>query len=795
MRSHFILFRQLLSGIVPLTCVLSSLLQAAPFPGGFIEDPASALPRPLPSSSTFLNLVPPRGKFSFPAPYNTEAVRLTNADDCKGADCVNFIGYSYWNNINNHVGQDSMLIFLGLDRNKGGVGPSLLQYNKLTDVVENLGPLFPDSSPLSWATGEGWYFSASMPTALYIPNQTKLLRFDVITEATTTVFDITARFGSGYYLWQAHSSADDRVHSATLRQQGTWAMLGCVAYKEDSKQLLYFPRIGDFDECQVDKSGDWLVIKENVDGKDGEDNRVINLVTGQERVLLDRAGAGGHSDLGHGYMIAADNFASAANTWKVWDFAAAVPQGVVAYSNKDWNVVAPNHVSHSNATAGPASAQYACGSSANRSSSAAANEIVCFGLAGNGKALVVAPVMTSLDASGGGDDYSSSPKGNLDVTGKYFIWSSNLGSNRVDVFLVKVPSHLLGLSAEEPVVAAAPAPATSSSVVPSASHTIAPLIWEQVVNAVANGNSLTKSGGCSGCADAGAVSKQALGSGDGFLEFTISGSQKQHYAGISVAQAGTSFAQMDHALSLQGNYAEVRENGAYRAESPLASGDVLRIAVRNGKVVYTRNGSVFYTSTVAPVYPLRAYSALLEANSSISNAMVGVALTSTTSTAIVADPVAIAWESLVNATAVTGTLTKVGGCNGCADAGAVSGQAITSGAGYMEMTVTGAQGQLWTGFSVQQAGTTAAQIDFALSLQASYAEVREDGIYRAEVAITKGDVLRIAVLNGKVSYLRNGTVFYTSTVAPAYPLRSYATLLASGSSIGNARITPGLPTF
>ena len=64
--------------------------------------------------------------------------------------------------------------------------------------------------------------------------------------------------------------------------------------------------------------------------------------------------------------------------------------------------------------------------------------------------MVVAPVMTDLDASGGnanptgaGRDYDKSPKGNLDVTGRYFIWTTNLGGNRLDAFIVKVPGQLL----------------------------------------------------------------------------------------------------------------------------------------------------------------------------------------------------------------------------------------------------------------------------------------------------------------------------------------------------------------
>src|SRR5215813_9811325 len=75
-----------------------------------------------------------------------------------------------------------------------------------------------------------------------------------------------------------------------------------------------------------------------------------------------------------------------------------------------------------------------------------ADEIVCFSLDANRNAdgsldvLVVGQVMTDLYASGGGsDDYSKRPKGNLDVTGRYFIWTTNLGGNRLDAFLVKIP--------------------------------------------------------------------------------------------------------------------------------------------------------------------------------------------------------------------------------------------------------------------------------------------------------------------------------------------------------------------
>jgi len=75
---------------------------------------------------------------------------------------------------------------------------------------------------------------------------------------------------------------------------------------------------------------------------------------------------------------------------------------------------------------------------------------VCFSLDANRNAdgsldvLVVGQVMTDLNAAGGGtDDYAKRPKGNLDVTGRYFIWTTNLGGNRLDAFLVKIPAERL----------------------------------------------------------------------------------------------------------------------------------------------------------------------------------------------------------------------------------------------------------------------------------------------------------------------------------------------------------------
>jgi len=440
---------------------MSATTEAAesPTPGGFVESATAGQVR----ARVKLRL-PARGPFTFPEPYNTTGVRLTNAEDCGGADCVNYVGYSYWRNTNNHVGSDTMLIFLSLDRQRGGHGPTLLRYDKTTDQVQVVGPLFGDDHPLSWSTAEGWYWSASQATKLYANQGSKLVRYDALARTSETVFDVAPRFGSDKYIWQMHSSGDDRVHSATLRTNTDYSTLGCVVYNEARRQLSFFPSKGDYDECQIDGSGRWLVLKENVDGKAGEDNVIIDLQAGGERVFTDEAGAGGHSDNGYGYMVAADNWNNLPGAIRVWALgrgpaADGLPSGVLVYRSAGWDSEI-KHVSHGNARADvPAGSQYACGSGASRLARPRANEILCFPLDGSLRVLVVAPVMTDLDARGGGDDYAKLPKGNLDVTGRYFIWTSNVGGDRLDAFIVKVPGERLGAvpaSASAPAVPVAP---------------------------------------------------------------------------------------------------------------------------------------------------------------------------------------------------------------------------------------------------------------------------------------------------------------------------------------------------
>jgi hypothetical protein len=441
--------------LVPVFPVMAQT--STSFPGGWVEKDGSGI-RDRYSAAQIQSFVPAhRGPFTFPSPYNTKAVRITDASDCAGgSDCVWYVGYSYWRNTNNHVGSNEMLIFLGLAPNRGGAGPTLFKLDKTTDTVTKLGPLFPPGSTFQNMTGEGYYFSPTYSTKLYLYDGPRMLRYDVVTQQFQTVFDVTAQFGANRSIVQMHSSNDDLVHSATLQATDTGEPLGCVVYLEAKQQFRFYPKIGVFDECNLDKSGRWVISLENIGVPNDEANRIFDNQTGTETRLTGPYGTLGHLDMGYGYAIGADNYNSKPNATILWSFQPTIAQGPVVHFNANWSIAAVNHISHVNSKPDiPSAQQYACGSDAS-ADYAVQNEITCFRVDSTDDELIVAPVMTDPNAAGGCcDAYAKQPKGNLDMTGRYFIWTTNLGGNRMDAFLVKVPAHLLvGGSAD----GAAPAP-------------------------------------------------------------------------------------------------------------------------------------------------------------------------------------------------------------------------------------------------------------------------------------------------------------------------------------------------
>lgn len=317
-----------------------------------------------------------------------------------------------------------------------------------------------------------------------------------------------------------------------------------------------------------------------------------------------------------------------------------------------------------------------------------------------------------------------------------------------------------------------------------------PVLWTRLRNATAAGTALDKNGGCDGCADAGASSSQAIASGLGYVEFVVSSTARQYAVGLSAGDSDTSEEDIDFALKLwPGGAAEVRLNGKFQnAETRVAVGDILRIAVTAPNVVtFSNNGVAFHQARRKITYPLLTDVALSTMQARVLDArMGGVPVTAPAAAAVTA----VTWTQMANV-APSGTgLTKVAGCDGCPDGGAISVQVISSGNGYVEFKAADTFGQRLVGLSSGNSGTSEADIDFALKLwPGGGVDVRENGVYvGAESTYTTTDVFRIGVAAGVVTYYKNGSVLYRSTRVPGSALLVDTSFTTMSSGVSDVTI-------
>jgi YD repeat-containing protein len=321
---------------------------------------------------------------------------------------------------------------------------------------------------------------------------------------------------------------------------------------------------------------------------------------------------------------------------------------------------------------------------------------------------------------------------------------------------------------------------------PQSSPSTENVVWTNIAGVTASGNNLTKTAG-DGWGNAGATSTQAIASGDGYVEFTASDTSTYRMCGLSNGDSSQNYPDIDFAIyPIAGGYLQVFEGGSLRGTfGTYSAGDRLRIAVEGGVVKYYKvisgTPTLLYTSAVSPTYPLSVDTSLYSAGSTVTNAVITNNSTGSPS---------VTWTNLVGVTASGNSLSK-SAADGWGNAGAVSLQAISSGDGYVETTVSEITTYRMFGLSNGDSHQNYTDIDFALYLiPGGYIQVYEGGAYRGQFGTyNAGDHVRVAVEGGLVKYSKNGVILYTSTVAPTYPLLIDTSLYSAGATITNAVIS------
>jgi len=456
--------RSLLAGIAILaTC---SFAHAAAPSGGFWEsDTSTTAYAPLSASQISSFLPSTRSAFTFPAPYNTQGVRVTLPSDCpNSSNCVQYIGYDYWARMNNSAGSPFMYILVGLGKGPGALGPTIYKYDKDKDKMTLFEHLFTNFPQVVVNSAQTMYFSHDHQYGLYYYTSTSLNRINILTQKATTIFNLGSYGGyqSGDSLYMCSSSYDDNTHSCIIENSGN-TPLGCLIYHSDSGQFHLVPNSvlqsgTTVHQCHMGADGQYMIMTGSTTPYN---NTVVwNIASNSSTYIPWSSGGGGHFVPGYGYYLQLDGQSSAGGkVERLWDVSNLSSGGAIIWE-QPWSSTCPSgscstvpqHPSWLNALPAsqvPIAQQYACDSTSNYQSPEAAfgNQIYCFYLdksvaPANMQSLVVAPTMINQTKTGcPGGSYGQYPKGNIDFTGHYFIWSANLDSNsNCQVFITAIPT-------------------------------------------------------------------------------------------------------------------------------------------------------------------------------------------------------------------------------------------------------------------------------------------------------------------------------------------------------------------
>jgi alpha-tubulin suppressor-like RCC1 family protein len=299
------------------------------------------------------------------------------------------------------------------------------------------------------------------------------------------------------------------------------------------------------------------------------------------------------------------------------------------------------------------------------------------------------------------------------------------------------------------------------------------VVWTALTGVTASGNDLTKTAGDGW--NAGAASVNAIRDGYGWVEFSVPSTTSDTFCGFSNGNWDAHYGDVDFALYPAGDgVLRVYEGGNLRGSfGSYAASDRFRVEVRHGQVRYLRNGSVVYASQAAAVYPLRVDVAIHDFGDSLSDVVVGGTV----------------WENEAGVSPTGGGLTKTGSAGW--NAGARSANAL-DGDGYLEFTATETNTSRVIGLGVGDSSQAQTDVDFGIHLRADGAvSVLENGASRGDFGLyATGDRFRVQVLAHDVTYWKNGSQFYASTVTPSYPLRVDTAFDTAGATVAEVVLEP-----
>jgi hypothetical protein len=228
---HFVPFR-----LLALAAVLQMIVPITAYAG--IKHDYGTYPVPPPPP------LPAAGGIVIDPTFGTRIMRLTDAND--GPDCTN--AYSYWPTLN--VNGTRLMVY-------SGTAPLLYQFDPVQFKILSK-VVWDTPTPIGGSVGwEDAIWSGTDPDVIYAHDSLgmHLWAYNVATKTYTLVFDLTAQYDRGDYLWQmSRAVATDNVFAFT-RRDARYNVVGYLVWRRDLNRVVYDVATNKLDEVQVDKSG------------------------------------------------------------------------------------------------------------------------------------------------------------------------------------------------------------------------------------------------------------------------------------------------------------------------------------------------------------------------------------------------------------------------------------------------------------------------------------------------------------------------------------------------------------
>lgn len=351
------------------------------------------------------------------ATFGTTVLRVTDEDD-DATGCLH--AYSYWPTLN----ADSSRFVLYCH----ATGLLLYDFDWETLSLSKQGALFtsrtPEGGTPSWSDV---FWSGSDPDVLFAHDGTRLYSYDVTTSSFELLRDFSDELGDRETIKQMSRSEDDDVFAWHTHDFDA-ASQGYLAWRRSTDEVLVRETGAIIDEVQLDKGGDWLLVKTGRQGAGVVSDQVVNLATGDVEDLLDNEPdyAPGHGDNGYGYVIGHDNWT---NRLTRREFSAPHDVSTVLSFGSDWSF--DYHVSlrardEDWAVVSPYSYT-------ERSSGVFHEEIFQLRTDGSGQ------VRRLAHHHGRYADYYDSPRANISADGCFVTFTSRWGgTERQDVYMLSL---------------------------------------------------------------------------------------------------------------------------------------------------------------------------------------------------------------------------------------------------------------------------------------------------------------------------------------------------------------------